>query len=43
MSLVNLLCDEEDKKNTIFTTNHVNEEQIILDHIDNSSVATKKN
>lgn len=42
MSLVNLLCDEEDKKNTIFTTNHVNEEQIILDHIDNSSVATKK-
>lgn len=42
MSLVDLLCDEEDKKNTIFTTNHVNEEQIILDHIDNSSVATKK-
>ena len=42
MSLVDLLCDEEDKKNTILTVDYALDDQTIINHIDNSSIETKR-
>lgn len=42
MSLVDLLCDEEDKKNTILTVDYALDGQTIINHIENSSVETKR-
>lgn len=42
MSLVDLLCDEEDKSNEILTADYVVDDQIIIDSIDASSLATKR-
>ena len=35
MSLVDLLCDEEDKKNVVFTANYVIEDNILIEKIIN--------
>lgn len=40
MSLVDLLCDEEDRKNTILTADYVADDQVIIDSIAMSSVET---
>lgn len=42
MSLVDLLCDEEDKSNEILTADYVVDDQIIIDSIEASSLATKR-
>lgn len=42
MSLVDLLCDEEDKRNEILTADYVVDDQIIIDSIEASSLATKR-
>lgn len=42
MSLVDLLCDEEDKKNKVLTANDKIDDQIIIDTIEGSSVETKR-
>ena len=42
MSLVDLLCDEEEKKNTTLTVDYALDEQTIINHIENSSVETKR-
>jgi len=42
MSLVDLLCDEEDKKNKVLTADYVIDDQIIIDTIEVSSVETKR-
>ena len=42
MSLVDLICDEEDKSNEILTADYVVDDQIIIDSIEASSLATKR-
>ncbi len=42
MSLVDLLCDKEDKKNKVLTADYVIDDQIIIDSIEGSSVETKR-
>ena len=42
MSLVDLLCDEEDKSNEILIADYVVDDQIIIDSIEASSLATKR-
>ena len=40
MPLVDLLCDEEDKKNTVLITDYVIDDQIIINRIESFSVET---
>ena len=42
MSLVNLLCDEEDKKNEVLTADYFIDDQIIIETIQLSSIETKR-
>ena len=42
MSLVDLICDEEDKSNEILIADYVVDDQIIIDSIEASSLATKR-
>ena len=42
MSLVDLLCDEEDKSNEVLTTDYILDDQIIIDSIEAASNETKR-
>ena len=42
MSLVDLLCDEEDKKNAVLTANYVIEDNILIEKIIDSPIDVKK-
>ena len=42
MSLVDLLCDEEDKSNEVLTADYILDEQIIIDSIEATSNETKR-
>lgn len=42
MSLVDLLCDEEDKKNNILTADYLIDDQIIIDFIEKSTFDDKR-
>ena len=42
MSLVDLLCDEEDKKNEVLTTDYFIDDQIMIETIQLSSIETKR-
>ena len=42
MSLVNLLCDEEDKKNEVLTADCITDDQITIETIQLSSIETKR-
>ena len=42
MSLVDLLCDEEDKKNAVLTANYVIEDNTLIDKIIDSPIDVKK-
>lgn len=42
MSLVDLLCDEEDKNNEILTADYVDDDRILFERIKMSSVETQR-
>ena len=42
MSLVDLFCDEEDKKNAVLTANYVIQDKILIEKIIDSSIDVKK-
>lgn len=42
MSLVVLLCDEEDKNNAILTDDYITEDKLIIETIRNTSITSKR-